>query len=892
MERPTLTVQTEERTRERNLNQDPFSEFEWSRRDAVIKGADGVVVFEQLSVEAPVVWSDTAVNVVASKYFRGNIGEEDREDSIRDLVARVAETISTWALEDGYLIGGIERREFRNDLVRLILSQSLAFNTPVWLNVGIDEEPQCSACYISSVDDSLDSIMDFAATEAKIFQRGGGSGANLSKLRSSNELLSNGGVASGPVSFMKGFDSFAGVIKSGGRMRRAAKMVVLNIDHPDIRTFVRSKLGEEEKARALVAAGYDGGIDGDVYSGVFFQNANHSVRVTDAFFAAVEADEVWETIGVTTGCVAESVPARELLREISEAAWACGDPGLQFDDAANRWHTCPSSGRINGSNPCSEFMFLDDSACNLASLNLRKFQTVSGRLDVVSFRAAIDVAVTAQDVIVGRAKYPTDEIGLNARRFRPLGLGYANLGAFLMAAGLPYDSDEGRGVAAAITALMTSRAYRWSAEIARRMGPFDKFDANRDSVLGVLDRHWDATEDLPMNSDGRGPVAEAAREDLLAARQEAARSGVRNAQVTVLAPTGTIAFMMDCDTTGIEPDYALVKTKALVGGGTLSSVNGTVRDALRRLGKSEKNVETLVEVLKRDGTLSNGHLERKYLPIFDCAAVDVDGRSISVDGHLGMMAAVQPFLSGAISKTVNLPNEATVEDVERAFKRAYELDLKAIAVYRDRCKAVQPLEAKKPKNGNGKNGNGRLAELEVGAVTSTREKLPDECRTIRQKLDIAGSFDGYVHAGLYPDGRVGEVFIRLAKEGSTIRGLADSLATAVSIGLQYGVPLDVFVEKFSHWRFEPSGFTTDKRIGYANSIVDYVFRWIGIRFPNGRDATPEKVAAEALRRRPTAEFKVLARTPDAPFCPNCSTQLRRNGTCYVCPTCGTTTGCS
>lgn len=851
---------------------DLFDEFEWGLRDAVIREPDGTVVFEQRGVEAPIAWSDTAVNVVASKYFRGHLGDPDREDSVRDLVERVVGTITCWAFEDGYVDGDGERRFHRN-LVRLVLSQSLAFNSPVWFNVGVDERPLCSGCFISTLEDSMESIMDLARSEARIFKNGGGSGANFSRLRGSNESLTGGGTASGPVSFMRGFDAFAGVIKSGGKTRRAAKMIVLNVGHPDVRVFVRSKRGEERKARALVAAGYDGGIDGDAYSSVFFQNANHSVRVTDAFMEAVENDEIWDLVGVTTGEVTETIPARALLREISEAAWDCGDPGLQFDDAANAWHTCSNSGRIDGSNPCGEYMFLDDSACNLASFNLRKFQTTDGGLDVDRFRAAVDVAILAQDVLVDRAKYPTEAIERNSRRFRPLGLGYANLGAFLMAAGYPYDSDEGRDVAASITALMTARAYRKSAELAERKGAFEGFSENRESVLEVLRKHHYSVSHLDWNS-----VSKAACVDFEAATIAATKNGVRNAQVTVLAPTGTTAFMMDCDTTGIEPDYALVKTKKLVGGGTISTVNGSVHDALAGLSYKEDESDAIVEILKEKGSLE-GFVAESDLPVFDCAAVDSAGRSISAGGHLLMMAAVQPFLSGAISKTVNLPKTASVEDVESVYVRAWNLGLKAIAIYRDGSKGVQPLETRgtRPSNGNG-NG-GRLETLEVGSVTSTREKLPDEVATIRQKVEIAGAFDGYVHAGLYPDGRVGEVFIRLAKEGSTIRGLADSLATAVSIGLQYGVPLEVYVEKFSHWRFEPFGYTSDKRIGFANSIVDYVFRWLGIRFPNGRERIPGEVADASV-------------DADSPFCEKCSTQTRRSGSCFVCPTCATTTGCS
>jgi ribonucleoside-diphosphate reductase alpha chain len=857
----------------------------WSRRDVRIEGEDGEVVFAQANVEAPDAWSDRAVTVVASKYFRGNVGFAGREDSVRDLVGRVVTTIGRWALEDGYSPNLEALEEFEDALAYLLLSQSLAFNTPVWLNVGVDERPQCSACFISGVEDTIDALLEFAKTEALIFKKGGGSGANLSAVRGSNELLSKGGVASGPVSFMRGFDAFAGVIKSGGRMRRAAKMVCLNADHPDILDFVRAKRVEEGKAAALIAAGYGAGIDGEAIRSVFFQNANHSVRVTDAFMKAVERDELWCTTDRKTGDVATELPARELWREIVESAHACGDPGLQFDDATNRWHTSPAGGRISASNPCAEFVFLDDSACNLASLNLRAFQDELGNLDVPRFEAAVDVAVLAQDVIVDRASYPTEAIGVNARRYRPLGLGYANLGAFLMAKGLAYDSDEARALASAITALMTGRAYRRSAELARARGTFAGFDENRGAMLGVIDKHLTA---LYHVKECRGDELEAARSAWVDAHDLGVEHGFRNAQVTLLAPTGTIAFMMDCDTTGIEPDIALRKEKELVGGGTIRSMNGSVDAALCVLGYDAGDRVAALEHLEDTGSFADSILRPSDLPVFDCALSDAAGRAISVEGHLGMMAAVQPFLSGAISKTVNLAEDATEADVAETYRRAWELGLKAISIYRDGSKNYQPVSSRRRPRANPALVEGALELAELSRPV--REKLPEEARTVRHHFDIGG-VDGYFHVGLYDDGRVGEVFTRVAKEGSTISGLLDAFATAVSLALQHGTPFDLLVRKFAHWRFEPSGFSTDDRIGHASSIVDYLFRWLEVRFPGGYDpgVTAPQVAPEAVEADAGADGPV---DPNAPSCGSCGALMRPNGSCHVCPRCGSSSGCS
>ena len=877
----------------------PFDLVRWERRAARITGADGRVVFEQQGVEVPEFWSQTATNIVAQKYFHGRLGAEEREYSVRQLISRVVDTLTAWGREGGYFADEASAQAFAAELTHLLLFQMASFNSPVWFNVGVEPHPQCSACFINSLKDSMESILDLAKIEGMLFKYGSGTGTNFSVLRSSREPLAGGGVASGPVSFMRGFDSFAGVIKSGGKTRRAAKMVILNVDHPDIEAFIKCKAEEEKKAQVLIAAGYPAGfeVEGGAYDSVQYQNANHSVRVTDDFMRAVEEDGWWETRAVTTGEVMGRYRARDLLRMMAEAAWVCGDPGIQYDTTINRWHTCKTSGRINASNPCSEYMFLDDTACNLASLNLMKFVDEEGNFQVEAFRRAVDTMILAQEIIVDFAHYPTPKIAANSHEYRTLGLGYANLGALLMAEGLPYDSEEGRALAAAITALMTGEAYLQSARIAAKMGPFPGFEPNREPMLEVIAMHRDAAHRLPL----RGIPAElrqAAVEVWDEALELGRKVGYRNGQVTVLAPTGTIGFMMDCDTTGVEPDLALVKVKRLVGGGTIKIVNNTVPRALKKLGYSEKEREAILAHLEKTGTAEGSpYLKVEHLPVFDCAFKAVGGtRFISPMGHLRMMGAVQPFLSGAISKTVNVPEETTPEQIEQLFIEGWKLGLKAVAVYRDNCKSSQPLSA------------GGTAKATTPEFRPVRRKLPDERVAITHKFSVEGQ-EGYVTVGLYEDGTPGELFITMAKEGSTLSGVMDAFATAISLTLQYGVPLEFLVNKFSHVRFEPSGWTNNPQIPYAKSIIDYIFRWLASKF-----LPPEQQAAVGVQPLPGSEGKpqlpVLPPQPplpglaaeeagqlfvnqaDAPPCPSCGMVMVRNGACYKCLNCGTVHGCS
>ena len=897
---------------------DPMNEVDWELRTAVITGEDGRVVFEQGEVEVPRAWSQTATNVVVSKYFRGPIGVEDRkrhpssmqrERSVRQLISRVVETVTGWGDRQGYFSATEERETFRAELTHLLLNQKASFNSPVYFNVGIDPKPQCSACFILKVDDNMDSILGWYRNEGMIFKGGSGSGVNLSALRSCKEKLSSGGTASGPLSFMKAADASAGVIKSGGKTRRAAKMVVLNADHPDIEDFIKCKVEEEKKAWALIDAGYDSSLDGPAYGSVFFQNANNSVRVTDDFMRAVMEDGNWRTHFVTNGEVAAEYRARDLLRMIAEAAHTCGDPGMQFDTTINMWHTCPNSGRINASNPCSEYMHLDNSACNLASLNLMKFVDDRGEFDVRAFRHAVDVMITAQDIVVENSSYPTEEIERNAHAFRELGLGYANLGALLMALGMPYDSDQGRSYAAALTALMTGEAYLQSARIARHMKPFAGYQANRDATLKVIERHRSHAYRLepahvPLD------LLRAARDSWDEALKLGQQSGIRNSQTTVIAPTGTIAFMMDCDTTGIEPDIALIKYKKLVGGGMLKIVNGTVPRALKRVGYDSKEIQEIVEYLDDHETIEGApHLSDAHLPIFDCAFKPRSGsRTIHYNGHLKMMGAVQPFVSGAISKTINMPSDATADEVAEAYVSAWKLGLKAVAIYRDGSKRTQPLNT-------GRKEDRAPSEVLRAAIAPavpderlSRRKLPDERKALTHKFDIAGH-EGYITVGMYEDGSPGEIFVSMSKQGSTISGLMDSFATAISYALQYGVPLQFLVDKFAHMRFEPSGFTKNPQIPYAKSIVDYLFRWMASKFLD-EDAKREvgvvvEVSPVTERKDPIAPVASLhdgkdgggmrqafINQADAPPCPDCGSIMVRNGACYKCMNCGATSGCS
>ncbi len=874
----------------------PFDTVDWEYRTASIKGESGDNVFNQPDVEVPSFWSQLATNVVASKYFRGALDSDTRENSVRQLIGRVANTITDWGIADGYFATDDDADAYRAELIHLLLYQMVSFNSPVWFNIGVpNERPQASACFINSVEDDMNSILELARIEGMLFKFGSGTGTNFSKLRASTEPLHGGGTASGPVSFMRGFDAFAGVIKSGGKTRRAAKMVILDADHPDIMDFIRCKANEERKAWALIDAGYDGSFNaaGGAYDSVSYQNANHSVRVSDAFMRAAEEGSPWQTTYRTSGKPAATFNASDMLNEIAEATWICGDPGLQFDDTMNRWHTCRNSARINASNPCSEFVFLDDTACNLASLNLMRFRTEDGEFDIESFRHAVRIMITAQEILVDRAAYPTPRITWNSHEFRPLGLGYANLGALLMARGLPYDSPSGRAYAAAITAIMTGEAYRQSALIAHlHGGAFPAYTLNEDSMLGVIRMHRAAVESIEAMDTLPLPMVEAARHIWSEALEFGTQHGFRNAQVTVLAPTGTIAFMMDCDTTGIEPDIALVKYKTLVGGGVMRIVNTTVPEALARLGYRKAQVRDILAWLEEHGTIEGApHLREQHLPVFDCALRPAAGnRSIHYIGHIRMMAAVQPFLSGAISKTVNMPTEATTEEIRNAYLMAWKLGVKAIAIYRSGSKRTQPLNT------------GKAAAKSAGSPVSSedarpvRRKLPDERKSFTHKFSVGGH-EGYITVGLYPDGKPGEIFITMSKVGSVVSGLMDSFATAISLALQYGVPLETLVNKFAHTRFEPAGITNNPQIRFAKSIMDYIFRWMALRFME-TPVQPEVELTDASPVTPVTdqngayEQRIYELQSDAPPCPECGALMVRNGACYKCMNCGATSGCS
>ncbi len=875
----------------------PFDEVEWEHRHASIVAENGEVIFEADDVEMPAAWSQLATNVVVSKYFR--VAQGNREKSLRALIVRVVATISAWGLQDGYFQSEAERDIFADELTHLLLYQKAAFNSPVWFNVGVEAEPQCSACFINSVQDTMDSILGLARTEGMLFKFGSGTGTNFSSLRGSKERLSSGGFASGPVSFMRGFDAFAGVIKSGGRTRRAAKMVILNIDHPDIHEFIWCKAHEEQKAWALIEAGYDGSFGGEAYASVMFQNSNNSVRVTDDFMDAVIRDKTWQTRGVVGGALIETFRARELMRELAEAAHLCGDPGMQFDTTVNDWNTCPNSGRINASNPCSEFMFLDDSACNLSSLNLMRFRKPNGDFDVESFRRASAIMILAQEIIVDRAAYPTPLITTNAKQYRPLGLGYANLGALLMANGLAYDSDEGRALAAAITAIMTGQGYLTSAQIASRRGPFSDYLQNRDPFMRVMQKHRAQVDRIERLRSVR-ELIKAARAVWDEAIKMGEQYGYRNSQVSLLAPTGTIGFMMDCDTTGVEPDIALVKYKKLSGGGMFKIVNLTVPMALKNLGYSEAQISEMLHYIEQHDTIEGAPgLKDEHLPVFDCAFKPANGlRSIHYMGHLRMMAAVQPFLSGAISKTVNLGKDTTADEIMDIYIEAWRLGLKAVAIYRDGSKRTQPLTTKLD------SGEQATADAPATEYKPVRRRLPDERTAITHKFSIAGH-EGYLTVGLFEDGQPGEIFIKMSKQGSVVSGLMDSFAIAISMSLQYGVPLQTLVDKFSHSRFEPSGWTPNPEIPMAKSIVDYLFRWLAIKFlgdtadlyvtrtkPALNGSEDGEEALDARHAEPAAPPAGFDNQSDAPPCHNCGEIMVRNGACYKCLNCGSTSGCS
>jgi ribonucleoside-diphosphate reductase alpha chain len=1047
-----------------NAGVSPYDELEWELRTAQITDSQGGIIFEQKDVEVPKDWSMTATNIVASKYLHGPLGTPERESGVRALVTRVAETIRDWGIAGGYFRTAEDAAIFHDELAHLLLQQKAAFNSPVWFNVGCDRiepdsdarnwhwnpqaqrveygvtgyrTPQCSACFINSVHDSLDSILTLAKTEGMLFKWGSGTGTNLSPLRSSTESLSGGGTASGPLSFMKGFDAFAGVIKSGGKTRRAAKMVILNVDHPDIMQFIECKQKEEAKAWALIEMGYDGnGPDSDAYSSIFFQNANNSVRVTDDFMYAVLRDSEFSTRAVKDGRPIETIRARELMRKISDATWHCGDPGMQYDTTVNRWHTSKNTSRINASNPCSEYMFLDDSACNLASLNLMKFAP-NGTFDVEAYRYACSVIITAQEILVDNSGYPTEAIGKNSHDYRPLGLGYANLGALLMAAGLPYDSDAGRDYAACVTAIMCGEAYLQSSKIAEFCQPLapatemtgatkelsSRGEAegsalsdnrqlttdngrgaacpgwyiNREPFLDVIRMHRASVNNI-NRTNVPAAIYEASKDCWDEALKNGEKFGYRNAQVTVLAPTGTIGFMMDCDTTGIEPDLALVKYKKLVGGGMIKIVNNTVPAALFKLGYTSDQINAIVSYIDATGTIEGAPaIKDEHLAVFDCSFKPSKGtRTIHYLGHLRMMAAAQPFISGAISKTINMPESATVDEITEAYLQAWKLGLKAVAIYRDGSKKAQPLSSmgsatskggvsgalagsgsaglSAPRQGDLLNESGLQPAKEVideaaAPPRAMRHRLPDERLSITHKFSVGGH-EGYLTVGLYKDGMPGELFITMAKEGSTVSGLMDSFACATSLALQHGVPLKLMCEKFAHTRFEPSGWSHNQDIGYAKSIMDYIFRWLQLRFLTGQqqalfdglrpkyvNAPPPGVPDEngygqksfgdvmpddgapisGLSSRGAAEgsafggssrgelpsdvssraqrsgaegpafpgggmghthhhasdaLKDLIDLGDAPTCHVCGAIMTRNGSCYRCNECGSTSGCS
>ena len=883
---------------------DPFEEVEWELRHAHIPGKDGPA-FEQKDVEFPKFWSQTATNIVAQKYFRGRMTSPERERSVKEMIGRVVDTIGGWGREGGYFATDEEADTFEAELKAILVNQYASFNSPVWFNVGFEAKPQCSACFILSIEDSMESILDWIRREGVIFRGGSGSGVNLSRLRSSKEQLSKGGHASGPVSFMRGADASAGTIKSGGKTRRAAKMVVLDVDHPDVEEFIWCKAKEERKARVLEAAGYDMTLDSPDWASIQYQNANNSVRVTDAFMEAVIEDKEWNLTARTDGSVVQTTEARALLRQMAEAAWECADPGVQYDTTINNWHTLPNTSRINASNPCSEYMSIDDSACNLASLNLLKFRREDGELDIEALEHAVDVVFLAQEIAVGYSSYPTPEIERNAKAFRQLGLGYANLGALLMARGLPYDSDEGRAYAAAITALMTGRAYKKSAQVAKRMGAFAGYQPNAAAMTGVIAQHRAAVGNIDHSTSVPKDLLSAARRAWDEALELGEVSGWRNAQATVLAPTGTISFMMDCDTTGVEPDFSLVKSKKLVGGGEITIVNRTVPMALDKLGYAPNEAEEVVAFIDERNTIVGApYVKAEHYPVFDCAIGD---RAINYMGHVKMMGAVQPFISGAISKTVNLPEEVTVDEISQLLIESWQLGVKAIAIYRDNCKVAQPL--------SGKADAGATTLAPVSAAVSPlpqRRRLPDDRVEVGRKFKV-GEYEGYIHVGLFDDGTPGDIFVDIAKEGTTLAGLMNSFMISVSLGLQYGVPLEVYVSKFSHMRFEPSGMTNDADIRVAKSIVDYIFRWMGKKFLSTdqqeeagiltaevkarlaaayADAGDHAAAAVALDAPPPGQTALFNQWEDAVECAKCGGRMVRTGVVLHVPRLRTNTGCS
>jgi ribonucleoside-diphosphate reductase alpha chain len=923
----------------------PYDQVVWEKRDARISNwKDGSVAFEQLGVEFPVTWSLNATNIVAQKYFRGTPGTDERESSLRQVIDRVADTITTWGREGGYFVDEAEADNFRDELKFILVTQRAAFNSPVWFNIGVKGVPQqASACFILAVEDKMDAILNWYREEGVIFKGGSGSGINLSKIRSSAELLQGGGTASGPVSFMRGADASAGTIKSGGKTRRAAKMVILNVDHPDIEEFIWCKAKEERKARVLRDNGFDMDLDGADAFSIQYQNANNSVRVTDDFMQAVKDDADWSFRAVTTGEPVRTVRARDLWRQIATASWECADPGLQFDTTINKWHTAHATGRINGSNPCSEYMHIDNSACNLASINLLKYLDEEGNFDLDAYKHTIETIFTAQEILVGRADYPTEKIGENSRKFRQLGLGYANLGALLMALGLPYDSIEGRAWAAALTSLMTGHAYATSARTASRMGPFAGFAENERHMLNVLRMHRDASYEIADESIVPAALLRAGQESWESAVRDGEEYGVRNAQATVLAPTGTIGLMMDCDTTGIEPDLGLVKMKKLVGGGNMVIVNETIPRALRKVGYNPQQVDDIIAYIDTEKSILGApHLKAEHVAIFACSMGD---NTIHYEGHVRMMGAVQPFISGAISKTVNMPEEASIEDIEALHMLSWELGLKAVAIYRDNCKVGQPLSTAK-KDDDKADAPAATASAVVEKIVEkvitkpVRQKLPRSRRGRTFEFRVADC-KGFATIGEYEDGRPGEVFLTVSKQGSTLSGIMDAFAKSISYGLQYGVPMRAFVEAFVNMRFEPAGMTDDPDIRFAASIMDYLFRRLALEYmtyeereelgifsiderlqptlpgveesgiqsvqgtevaadPKSIPSVEELVTQMELGIAPTAPVSDISaemkrpgqKHSDAPMCMQCGVQMNRAGSCHACPSCGSTSGCS
>ncbi len=890
-----------------------FDTVTWKTHDSVIKNAEGKVIFELKGIRAPSAWSDNSINIAASKYFRVIDGR--RETSVEGMIRRVCHWIGQKGLELGYYDTPGEATLLEESLSYLMVHQMAAFNSPVWFNVGVRDPPQCSACFIQSVADDMDSILGLATSEGRLFKGGSGTGSNLSALRGSHERLSGGGIASGPVSFMRAFDALAGVIKSGGTTRRAAKMVILNMDHPDIVDFIECKVREEDKAYALIREGYSPNFDGtdpdSAYASIAYQNANHSVRIPDSFMDAVVKDGEWKTYNRTDHSVAQTYRARELWRKLAYAAWRCGDPGVQYDDITNDWHTSPMSGRINASNPCSEYLFLDDTACNLASINLMQFLKEDGAFDLPLFQDAVRTMILAMEIIVDASSYPTATIAQNSHDFRPLGLGYANLGSILMHYGLAYDSDAGRTLAGAVSAFLSAEGYHMSAEIAARVGPFAGFDKNRAPMLRVMSKHSHAADAIPLNDPRLSGYVEAARARWRDTVKAGELWGYRNAQISVIAPTGTIGLLMGCDTLGLEPELALVKTKNLVGGGVMRMLNRTVDDGLHALGYSAEAITAIKKHVETTGTIEGAPgLDPAHLAVFDCALAPAGGtRTIAPMGHLKMLGAVQPFLSGGASKTINLPHDASVEDIERIYLEAWRLGVKSVALYRDGCKASQPFET----------GKGRTPAAAVPAVRApARERLPDERKAITHHFQVGGH-DGYVTVGLYPDGRPGEVFFRVTKEGSTVNGLMDSLGISMSMALQHGVPLKDLVRKLAHLRFEPAGATNNPKVRFAKSIPDYVARWLAYEFlteddrraiglealadsGNGHGASPPPAKAPPatvvkFETKPLDSFgeggsPAGGVTDDAPSCHVCGGIMVRSGTCYACTVCGATSGCS